>query len=224
VVFILQQRRRWLLLSLAAGILPLVWLVAPMPEGYFERMQTIQTYEDVGETSALSRLHFWRVALRISADHPLGIGLWNFESVYDSYDDLEGLYGTRRAVHNSFLEALDEVGWLGSAVFVALFGYAFLVCFRVRKRARLPGLPPDDSHFLLTVGGALIASMSAFVVGGFFASMAYNDISWLTFGIVAATDRLSADLVGQTADHQPAGIPCEQPAAIPAGSGLTRRA
>ena len=42
----------------------------------------IQTYDEIGETSAISRLHFWRVALSMSADHPLGIGLWNFQSLY----------------------------------------------------------------------------------------------------------------------------------------------
>lgn len=33
--------------------------------------------------------------------------------------------------------------------------------------------------------------MVAFVVGGFFSSMAYNDITWLTFATVAAMDRIS---------------------------------
>jgi hypothetical protein len=32
------------------------------------------------------------------------------------------------------------------------------------------------------------------VVGGFFVSMAYNDLTWLIFGVVAAVERVSVAL------------------------------
>jgi hypothetical protein len=42
-----------------------------------------------------------------------------------------------------------------------------------------------------TYGNALIASLSAFLVGGSFISMALNDLTWLTFAVIASLDRIS---------------------------------
>ncbi len=187
------------MLSLAAAAVALVLLVAPIPKGYFERLETIQTYDEIGETSAISRLHFWRVALSMSADHPLGIGLWNFQSLYDSYDTLNGLYGRGRALHNSFLQALVEAGWLGGTLFAAMMAYAAFLSNRVRNRGSSPGLSPEDARFLTTGGTALLAAFTAFAVGGFFSSAAYIDLLWLLFGLAAALDRISLALCHGTA-------------------------
>jgi putative inorganic carbon (hco3(-)) transporter len=186
------QRRRatWLLLALLVAA-PLGYFVKTQA-GYLERMQTIQTYEQVEDRSALGRFHFWEVALGIAADRPLGIGLFNFESAYDRYDFLDGEFGTRRSVHSSHLQVLTEVGWLGAATWTAMFGYAFLVAFRVRRRARNADINEDDRNTYLTAANAVIASMAAFLVGGSFISMALNDLTWITFGLLAALDRVSA--------------------------------
>ncbi len=191
LVFILFQRRRWLLLSLAVAVIPLVLVVAPIPQRYFDRLQTIRTYNEVDETSALSRLYFWRVALRMSANHPLGVGLWNFQSMYDTYDTSGGVFGHGRAVHNSFLQALTETGWFGGALYAGMVGYAGFLCVRANRRGRACNLSPPDARFLATAGAALLAALVGFAVGGFFVSMAYNDLTWLLFGVVAALDRMS---------------------------------
>jgi O-antigen ligase len=130
--------------------------------------------------------------LNIARAQPLGIGLWNFESVYDAYDTLDGEYGRGRAVHNSFLQALTETGWFGGTLFLVLCLGAFGVALRVRARSRSPGLAAADQWFLLSMSNALLASMAGFMVGGFFLSMAYNDLTWLTFATLAALDRVSA--------------------------------
>jgi hypothetical protein len=43
-----------------------------------------------------------------------------------------------------------------------------------------------------SAANALIAAMAAFLVGGSFVAMALNDLTWLTFALVAALDRVSA--------------------------------
>jgi O-antigen ligase len=196
------------MLSLSVALIPLLLLVVPIPQRYFDRLQTIRTYEQTDDTSALSRLFFWRVALRMSADNPLGVGLWNFESRYDQYDLSGGTYGHRRAVHNSFLQALTETGWLGGTLYAGMFLYAALLCLRVIRRGRSSALSPPEARCLTTVGAALLAALTGFVVGGFFVSLAYNDLTWLLFGVVAAIDRLSKVLgEGTGADSsQPAPV------------------
>jgi O-antigen ligase len=175
-------------------------------------LQTIRTYEEIDETSALSRLHFWRVGLRMSADHPLGIGLWNYESLYDSYDTLNGLYGRGRALHNTFLQALVEAGWCGGASYACMVGYAGLLCVRVRKRGSCSSLSPPDAQFLTSTGTAVLAALVGFSVGGFFSSAAYNDLVWLLFGLVAALDRISEVLSKGAGTDSPEPVSVSAPA------------
>lgn len=191
-VYVLLQRRRSLVIVLCLLVTPVVVAVAPVPEGYFDRIQTIQTYEEVNETSALSRLYFWEVALNMAADYPLGIGPWQFQDRYDEYDTLQ-LYGPRRAVHNSFLQALTETGWMGGVTFVLLFVSSVFTLIRLRRDAMSARLASDARKFQLGAANALLASTVAFLVGGNFLSMAYNDLTWVTFGLVAALDLLSRD-------------------------------
>lgn len=186
--FMMLQKRRSKPLIAALLLLPLLTYV-PLPSGYTDRMATIGSFEEVGEGSALGRLHFWRVALDMAADRPLGVGLWNFETTYDQYDFSGGLYGGERAVHNSHLQVLTETGWLGAAWWVGLFAVAMFLAFRARRNAAL--MEPERAYFTTTVANALIASMVAFLVGGTFVSIAYNDLTWLTFAIVAGFDRIS---------------------------------
>src|SRR5262249_19805539 len=158
-------------------------LVVALPSGYLNRMSTIGTYEDVGDASALGRLYFWRVALHMAADYPTGIGLFNFPERYDEYDSTGGQYGPKRAVHNSHLQVLTETGWAGALFWVFLFLTAFRICFRVRRQTSNQTTP--EAHLYLTVANATLSSMVGFLVGGMFVSMALNDLTWLTFGLVA---------------------------------------
>lgn len=214
------QRRRVVLLTAAAVLFPLFVLVMPVPSGYSERIATIGTYEEVEDASALSRLHYWRVALRMAADHPLGVGLWNFEANYDRYDTLDGQYGMRRAAHNSHLQALTEAGWIGAAAWASLFVVAFRLLFRARAASARLG---DNERFVFTSANALIASMAGFVVGGMFLSMALNDVTWLTFAVVASLDRLvaswSAATVGETGEAPAPALAIAAAPSVPVALG-----
>ena len=51
---------------------------------------------------------------------------------------------------------------------------------------------------------ALLVSLVAFIVGGSFIALSLNDLTWYTFALVAALDRLSvAHPVSRLAEHQP---------------------
>jgi hypothetical protein len=56
-------------------------------------------------------------------------------------------------------------------------------------------LSPGDQHFLFTMANALTVSMCGFIVGGSFIAGMLNDLTWLTFALVAALDRLSARMI-----------------------------
>lgn len=190
LVYIALQRQRFVPLLVVTATIVIALPFVPVPEGYFDRLQTIRTYEEVNETSALSRLHFWQVAVRMAADNPFGVGLRNFDRAYDNYDFSGGEFGSGRSVHSSHFQALAEMGYLGALIWVSLFTCAILLSLRIRAFGKTSGLPPDEARFYTTTGNALVVSMVAFIVGGAFIALMNNDITWYTFGMVAAVDRL----------------------------------
>ncbi len=197
LVYVMFQRRRMAMLTAMAAVLipAVIWI--GLPEGYLDRMQTIRTYQQVDETSAVSRLHFWEVAVAMARARPFGVGLRQYEEAYDRFDFSNGQYGEYRSVHSSHLQVLAELGYAGAAVWAGLLGYAAFAAFRIRQRAKRKNLAPDVSWFLTTYANAFLASMAGFVVGGAFIALALNDITWYVFALVAALDRLSARMCAE---------------------------
>jgi putative inorganic carbon (HCO3(-)) transporter len=199
-VFAALQRRRFAAFALTGMLAVPVGVFMIAQDGYVDRLGTIHTYEEVNEESALGRLHFWRVAVDMARDRPLGVGLFSYEAAYDRYDFLMGRFGQRRSVHSSHFQALAETGFLGAAAWISVWVAAFRAAFRVRRRGTRPDLSPDDRILFVTAANSLIASMSAFLVGGSFVAMALNDLTWFTLALVASLDVVSqraCEAVGQ---------------------------
>jgi putative inorganic carbon (HCO3(-)) transporter len=210
LMFLLLQRRRFIALASLAAVVTVLLLLVPIPQSYMDRLQTIRTYKETGEESALSRPHFWQVGLRMLESHPFGVGLRQYEAAYDQYDFSYGRYGHRRAVHNSHVQVLAELGYFGAAVWSGLLLYSYFACMRVRARSRAPGISPEMGQFLFTSANGLLTSMTGFVIAGSFLSLALNDVTWLTFAMVAALDRISS-----TACAAPATAPAPVYADVP---------
>ncbi|PYR06698.1 MAG: hypothetical protein DMG00_18030 [Acidobacteria bacterium] len=198
-----QKRVRLALGVSALAVLGLVFV--PMPDGYADRLNTLNSYEQ-DEGSAVSRFHFWQVAKAMADAQPLGVGLRNYEYAYDDYDFSNGRFGHGRAVHSSHFQVLAELGYPGLAIWLGQFACAFLIALRVRRRSWTADLSPASARMMSTTATALMASMTGFLVGGSFLGMALNDVTWLTFAILAALDRVSADLCAE-AKRQPAPAP-----------------
>lgn len=206
VVAALLQRRPVMWLSGMAVAGGLLFAFAPKPEGYAERMQTITTYEEVEDGSALSRLHFWKVAFEIAKANPLGVGLRAYDAAYDDHDFSGGYYGRHRSVHNSHLQVLSELGFTGFALWVLAFAYGCWICLRIRFNAvKNQRLSDEDREYFITMSTAFVASMVAFMVGGTFIAAAGNDLTWMTFGAVAALDRIYSNHLAALA--LPAAVP-----------------
>jgi probable O-glycosylation ligase (exosortase A-associated) len=191
VAFAALQRRRFAAFALAGALAVPVAVFMVAQDGYLDRLRTIRTYEQVEERSALGRLHFWRLAIDMALERPFGIGLFSYEAAYDQYDTSLGQYGQRRSVHSSHFQALAETGFLGAAAWTAVWVIAFRATFRIRRRGSRAGLSREDQVLFVTGANALIASMTAFLVGGSFVAMALNDLTWFTFALVASLDLIS---------------------------------
>jgi len=189
-VYLWVQPRRWLYLLGTSAVLTLGYFVMPAPEGYTERLSTISTYEEVDESSALSRLHYWDVAVDMVKAYPLGVGLGNYPARYDEFDTSYGRYGSGRAVHSTHFQLLSETGVLGAVAYGWLLLSSAWTLLRIRIRSLRPGSATDPFPVRMSI--ALLASLAAFVAGGSFLSQALNEMNWFLFGFVAALDRLLA--------------------------------
>jgi putative inorganic carbon (HCO3(-)) transporter len=191
--WMLMQRRRFLPIAALALAVTVALPFVPMPQGYLDRLQTIQTFDEVGEQSALSRLYFWQLAVKMAGQNAFGVGLRRYDEVYDQYDETNGLYGTNRSVHSSHFQVLAELGYPGFAIWVLLLVTAIWLAWRTRQFGRnADDLSDDERRFFTWMATGLLASMAAFIVGCAFVALALNDITWYTFGVVAALDRLRA--------------------------------
>jgi putative inorganic carbon (HCO3(-)) transporter len=195
-----HPRRLRILIGVAA--ISVAATFVPLPKGYMDRLSSIPTIIPGVQPSARAdqdvsegRLYFWTIAIRMANDHPFGVGMRNFESAFPAYDVTGGAYGENRDVHSSQFQVLAELGYPGLLIWVAQFVYGFRVAFRVRRRGRVATLTPSVAHLFTTAPVALIASMTGFLVGGSFISGALNDLTWVTFALLAALDRMSARAV-----------------------------
>ncbi|MEO0811586.1 MAG: O-antigen ligase family protein [Myxococcota bacterium] len=90
------------------------------------------------------RALIWSQAVRIIADHPMGVGLGNYSSVVSAYyDTVDPAFPTRTYGHNLWLTQWAETGPLGVMGFLGGF-----IAVAYRARFRLP-----DPHALCLIGG-----------------------------------------------------------------------
>jgi probable O-glycosylation ligase (exosortase A-associated) len=121
----------WMLLSRhkAAGAIAIILIVVGVgmlaPTTYFDRLQSIGTYQE--DNSAQSRLQVWRAATKMAVDHPLGVGAGNFSSGYGRYyipsESQNSLaWGSRRwlSAHSIYFKMLGEYGFLGLLLLLAV--------------------------------------------------------------------------------------------------------
>jgi O-antigen ligase len=107
-------------------------------------------------------------SVKAIARYPLGLGLGNFVS----YN------GTWREVHVSYLQMAAEGGIAALVFYVLFFASGFS---NLRRLRRMPSNDPEIELF----SGALYATLMGFLVGAFFAPVAYQYFPYFAEGYTA---------------------------------------
>ncbi|HET9644907.1 MAG TPA: putative O-glycosylation ligase, exosortase A system-associated, partial [Burkholderiaceae bacterium] len=129
-IFWLKSRKK---LATAVMILIAASLVATlMPESWYERMATINTYDQ--DASALGRINAWWAAFHLANARFFGGGFETWQA------GMFALYGPDpenvRAPHSIYFQVLGEHGWLGLAIFMTLIALTWAKCSAVVRLAK----------------------------------------------------------------------------------------
>jgi probable O-glycosylation ligase (exosortase A-associated) len=153
-----------------------------MPEAWFERMRTIETYDQ--DESALGRINAWWTAWHLANDRIVGGGFetWT-RSVFAKYaPDPTNV----RDVHSIYFEVLGEHGWPGLVLFLSLLGLTWIRC---RSIIRFAGKNPE-TLWAKDLAAMIQVSMVAYMSAGAFLGLAYFDYIYHLIAIVVVVHHM----------------------------------
>jgi putative inorganic carbon (hco3(-)) transporter len=178
VFFADRNLRKSILALLALG-----WLICPLfiDEGFWERIGTITTNQQEMEESSFSRWQFWQGAMRMWADHPMGVGPGRFFGEIGHY--LPEHPG--RDTHSTYLRCLAELGIPG----VIALGLLIVNAFRTLRWCKRTARAELDSHELTCFAWGLQVMLVVFLVAGVFMSMTYMEELFLMLALPACLQR-----------------------------------
>ena len=169
-----------------------------MPAKYFERIETLQTYEE--DNSAMGRIYAWGVAYDVAKDRPLVGGGFSMITAdlwvkYRPQD--EELVRTKNKWHDThsiYFEVLGEQGWVGLVFFMTLMWLAFAQGRRIQKRTR----DRPDLRWAADLASYTQVGLVAYAVGGAFLGLAYFDLYYHLIAILVLTGILVDQEVAKT--------------------------
>lgn len=171
----LRSRRKVVFGAAIAAAIP--FMLSIMPEQYFDRLRTIQTYQE--DASALGRINAWKFAWNLAMDHPIAGGGANVftEQMFQRYaPEPERVHDA----HSIYFEMLAEQGFVGLALF---FGMGLATLVGASRLMRL-GRANPSIHWAYDLGAMAQVCIVGYAVGGAFLGLAYFDLPYTIMAFV----------------------------------------
>lgn len=182
---ILIGRRKFLGLSIGAGLMVLIAFFAP--SSWLERMDSIKSANE--DSSFVGRVEAWQVSSAIALHNPiLGGGFHAVQSkpVWDRFHGETGLFGfvsaaavpaTRpRAAHSIYFEIMGDMGFIGFLLFLAILANILLTATEIRRIALTQG---GNMGWAVDLAGAFSATTIILMIGGAAVSLAYQETLYM---------------------------------------------
>jgi len=177
--FLLLKSSKKIPIIIAAAILIPV-LASFMPSAWFDRMNTIETYEE--DASAMGRIHAWRFATNLALDHPLtggSFGVFN-RDLYAQYQPDAFIIVD---AHSIYFEVLAEQGFVGLLLFLMLFTVGFFTAGSIIRKVK-------DNQELLWVSNLMKMvqiSLIGYALNGVTLGLAYFDLPYHILSLIVVT-------------------------------------
>ncbi len=174
-----KGRLRWrVLLGLVGGVF-LVLMLAN--EQFWERQSTIDEYQQEG--SAMSRFYLWNGALKMWAEHPMGLGGEGFERLAIHYvPELAAQMREEGAktVHNTFLLVLVEWGFVGILLFLGFILHTLYILYKIRRDQ-----PRSPNYRYYLDAMAIQMGLIGILTAGIFHNRSYSEVVYwfAAFGV-----------------------------------------
>ncbi|VAW73263.1 hypothetical protein MNBD_GAMMA15-650 [hydrothermal vent metagenome] len=183
-MWIMVSKQKILGLVYVAIIAAVVALLAP--QGYFQRMQTIKSYEE--DTSATGRLMAWGHATEMALDHPvLGVGAGSFNSAYGRFYRKPGDPVRWISTHSVYFKILGEYGFGG--IFIYLMIIFHTLALNRETRRRIEQAPGELSVPILWPDFLNMSTIGFSVAAMFLSGVNYPHL-YLLVALAMATSRL----------------------------------
>lgn len=167
-IFWIKSRRKLataVLMAIAGFV-----VVSTMPSAWFERMHTIETYEE--DASAQGRLRAWQFAIDVANERPLGGGFEVFAGKTDA--------------HSIYFEILGEHGWVGLGIFLTLLSFTWLRCGTIIRQAK----KRSDMLWARDLAAMIQVSLVGYMSAGAFLGLAYFDYIYHLIAVTAVLQYL----------------------------------
>jgi putative inorganic carbon (HCO3(-)) transporter len=141
-----------------------------MPEHWFSRMDTIAEYQS--DRSAMGRINAWWMAWNLASDRFFGGGfeIYNITQFAQYAPDPTDVH----AAHSIYFQVLGEHGFIGTFLFLMLWGMVWWNAGKLRSEAK--SLP--ETQWVSDLGAMCQVSLIGYAVGGAFLSLAYFDLPY----------------------------------------------
>jgi putative inorganic carbon (HCO3(-)) transporter len=158
-------------------------MAAVMPQSWYDRMNTIQTYEE--DASAQGRINAWHTAFNVAKDRVTGGGfeMWQ-TAVFQQYaPDAWNV----RDVHSIYFEIMGEQGFIGFGLFMLLGLLAWIRARQVIRRCK----NDPENKWASDLAAMIQVSLIGYATGGAFLGMAYFDLPYHLMVIVLLAAKFS---------------------------------
>ena len=209
-----KSRQKFLMLLLL--VLGVTFVSYFMPQQWYDRMATIETYQEDG--SAQGRIAAWTMGLNMASDRFFGGGFESYR--FASYQRYLPSYRGGTDAHSIYFEVLGEHGFVGLGLFLALGLFTWMKASRVRRATE----NTPDMDWMATLTRMVQVSIVAYASAGAFLGMAYFDYVYNLVLIVVVCEAI---LLARKGAEGPAATNAPRPpggrAALAAAVGSARR-
>ena len=178
--------------KLVTGLLGVVVVVIGlgfMPDSWFDRMSTIQTYDE--DASAMGRINAWKYSINIANDRLTGGGLkaWTFETFSQYAPNPLDVH----AAHSIYFGVLGDHGWPGLILYLMILTLTWRSLSKIiRSTSKV-----ESQSEIGSLAGMIKVSLVAFFSGGAFLSLPYFDLPWFFVAVTLILGRHMKELHGE---------------------------